>query len=218
MRVFNGFSGFLAVSESYIQPVALSFQPHPGEPQLLPADTESVDIPQPFDRFDERSSGRKISRSWLVLDILLLVLLLGQVAHAWRTEISITWPEVRPLLDEYCNLMQCELGFPRYLSLLSLESSDLQVNPSSSPEVTTLLAVIRNHASFPQELPSLLLMLTDADEQPIASRVLTPEDYLAQKERQAVFMGGNEIQIQCYLDTDTNKLNATGYKLELFYP
>jgi len=111
----------------------------------------------------------------------------------------------------------CEVNFPRHLHLLSLESSDLHISSSSDPDVVELSAIIRNHAPFPQALPALLLTLTDIDEKPLASRVFTAKDYLDYSTvDQSAFAGESEIHARCFLNT--HQLNATGYKLELFYP
>lgn len=216
LQVFDGFRALMAVPESYIQPIIPSAQPCQHQPRSLPLAAEPVETTlHPFDRF-ERSPVQNLSRFWLVLNLLLLVLLLGQIAHVYRTEISVALPATRPILDKYCVLMRCEVGFPRYLNLLSLESSDLYLNASSGSEVMTLLAIVRNHAPFPQELPALLLTLTDGDERPLASRIFTAEDYIDSKQKQTIFEANSELPLQCYLDT--GEIDARGYKLELIYP
>lgn len=169
-----------------------------------------------FDQFDLQPASLKISAHWLVVNLLLLVLLVGQFAHAYRTELSMTYPSLRPLLENYCQLIQCKIELPRHLALLSLEFSDLRINPSHEPEVVMLFAIIRNLAPFPQELPALALTLTDFDEQVLASRILTLDDCLDPESEKTIFKANSEISIQCYLDT--RELNATGYKLELIYP
>ena len=216
-QVFNGFAALIAVTGACIQPVVM----------LLPSDSDQSDSDNvaarpiaetspPVDHFDIQPSAPRISRRWLVPNAVLLVLLLSQLMHAYRTEIFIAFPAFRPVLDKYCTLMQCEVDLPRHLHLLSLESSDLRVSSSADPDVVELSAIIRNHAPFPQALPALLLTLTDTDEKPLANRIFTAKDYLDSAADQSVFVGGSEIQVQCFLNT--NQLNAMGYKLELLYP
>jgi predicted Zn finger-like uncharacterized protein len=213
-KQFDGFAALIVVPESQLQPATLPAPSEPDSPH--PIVTKPVEETEDtFDHFDTRPAS-KISPYWLAANLCLLILLLGQVVHMYRTELSIALPATRPLLEGYCAWIQCEIGLPRHLALLSLESSDLHVNPSSSPEVVTLLATIRNHAPFPQQLPALLLTLTDSDEQPLASRILTTEDYLDPEADKTAFAANSEISIQCYLDT--GELNAMGYRLELFYP
>lgn len=217
-QVFNGFSALMLVSESQIQSTALLAQVQASHSQPNEETVESTEDSQDsYDIFDvQPATVGKTFRYWLVASLLLLVLLLGQFVHVYRTELSIAMPSLRPFLENYCALVQCELDFPRHLALLSLESSDLHANPSRRPEVVTLLASIRNLAPFPQKLPALLLTLTDFDEQPLASRILTIEDCLDLESNKTVFAANSEVSIQCYLDT--GELNAVGYRLELLYP
>ncbi|ABI60129.1 zinc-ribbon and DUF3426 domain-containing protein [Nitrosomonas eutropha] len=216
-QVFNGFTALIAVPVACIQPLVMLPQPDLDQSDPDNAAVMSVaETPPPVDYFDIQPSAPKISRLWLVPNAVLLVLLLGQIMHAYRTEIFIAFPAFRPVLNEYCTLMQCEVDLPRHLHLLSLESSDLRVSSSADPDVVELSAIIRNHAPFPQALPALLLTLTDADEKLLASRIFTAKDYLDSAADQSIFAGESEIQVQCFLNT--NQLNAMGYKLELFYP
>lgn len=212
-RVFNGFVTLITVPEACIHPVAISAESIPDQPEsdnvaVVPVAESSF----PADHFGVQPSVQENLRWWLIPNALLLLLLLGQFMHAYRTEIFITFPAFQPILGRYCDLMQCEIDLPRHLHLLSLESSDLRVNSSAEPDVVALSAIIRNHAPFPQALPALLLTLTDSDEEPLASRIFTVEDYL---DSVTVLNGDSEIQVQCFLNIE---LDAVGYKLELIYP
>ncbi len=216
-QVFNGFVALIVVPETCIQPAARSAESAPdylesGNVVVVPVAESSF----PADHFGVQLSTRKTSRWWLIPNALLLLLLLGQFVHAYRTEIFIAFPAFQPALDSYCDLMQCEIDLPRHLHLLSLESSDLRVSSPAEPDVVALSAIIRNHAPFPQALPALLLTLTDSDEKPLASRIFTAEDYLDSVTDQSVLGGDSEIQVQCFLNTSS--LDAVGYKLELIYP
>ncbi|MGG7055165.1 DUF3426 domain-containing protein [Nitrosomonas sp. ANs5] len=208
-RQFNGFHSLVVVPEALVSPDARSSEMNSDPPGPAVASQDA------FELFERKQTG-KVSRSWPLANLLLSLLLLGQLMHGFRTEIAISLPATRPLLENYCALIRCQIDFPRHLALLSLESSDLRVNPSYRPEVVILQAVIRNHAPFPQAFPALLLTLTDKDEQPLASRVLTAKDYLDPGTGDMGFAAESEIVIQHFLDTGT--LNAMGYRLELFYP
>ncbi len=215
-QVFNGFVSLITVPEAYIQPAAISAEPAPdrfesGDVAVAPI----AGLPSPADHFGVQLSARKTSRWWLISNALLLLLLLGQIVHAYRTEIFIAFPAFQPVLEDYCNLVQCEIDLPRHLHLLSLESSDLRVSSPAEPDVVALSAIIRNHAPFPQMLPTLLLTLNDSDGKPLASRIFSAGDYLDSVTNQSVLDGNSEMQVQCFLNT--SGLDAVGYKLELVY-
>lgn len=213
-RQFNGFHSLVVVPEALVRPDAGSSEMNSDQPGLAVAN-HADGRQDTFELFERKQTG-KISRSWLLANLLLSLLLLGQLIHGFRTEIAIGLPATRPLLENYCALIRCQIDFPRHLALLSLESSDLRVNPSYRPEVVILQAIIRNHAPFPQAFPALLLTLTDQDAQPLASRVLTAKDYLDPGADKMGFAAESEMVIQHFLDTGA--LDAMGYRLELFYP
>lgn len=159
---------------------------------------------------------RRISQKWLFASLLMIVILAGQGIYFYRTELSIAAPGTKPLLEKYCMLFRCTIGLPRQVTLLSLESTDLRINPVHQTEVITLIATIRNHAPFPQELPALLLTLTDIDDRPLTSRILTAHDYVDKETSSNIFAANSEIDIKLYFDN--SELNAMGYRLLLYYP
>lgn len=211
-QVFNGFVALITVSEAAIRSVAVSTA---AFEQLDASSIAASPVTNPADHFNTYPQTQKTSRQWLASNILLLFLLLGQFIHAYRTEIFVAFPTFQTALKRYCYLMQCEIMMPRHLHLLSLESSDLRVNSPVDPDVVTLTAIIRNHAPFPQELPVLLLTLTDAEDKTLANRIFTAKDYLDPAMNQSALAGGEEIQARCFLNTEG--INAEGYKLELIY-
>ncbi len=145
----------------------------------------------------------------------LLILLCVQLIYFYRTELAIAIPSARSFLEKSCDLLQCEVHLPKYSALLSLESSELRVNPNHQAEIVTLLATIRNHAPFQQAWPELRLTLTDLDDQAIASRILLPSDYLNDNKLPQFFTPDSEIEIKIYFDN--SELKAMGYRLELIY-
>lgn len=220
-HIFNGFSALIAVPDSYLVVVTSQSQQSDIESAVpgLSAETggRSSLVPEPVDHFDVYAEQSPISRSWLTGGIMLLILLLWQFAHAWRTEVIVAWPSTWPVVEKYCDLFNCEIKLPHDLDRLSLEASDLQINPAADPETAMLHVVIRNFASFPQALPSLLLSLTDHDGGIVASRIFAPEEYLAPEQMdQMILLEDNEIQIRCYLDI--SELSIDGYQLKLLYP
>ncbi|SDY23461.1 zinc-ribbon and DUF3426 domain-containing protein [Nitrosomonas sp. Nm58] len=191
----------------------------PSQNELTPSafsiQDQEKEILAAVDQFDVQSA-RKTSRHWLFASLLMIFILTVQGIYFYRTELSIAIPGTRPFLENYCTLLQCTIKPPKHIALLSLESSDLQANPAHQPGILTLIATIRNHAPFPQELPALLLTFTDMDDQTLASRLLTAHDYLDKESDPQVFSANSEIDIKLYFDN--SDLNAMGYRLLLLYP
>ena len=131
----------------------------------------------------------------------------------FRSEISARFTPLRPPLEAMCRLAACTVTLPTVAEQIAIESSDLQ----SDGDYLVLVSVLRNKASFTQAFPAVELTLTDAREQPVARRILKPEDYLDPSVRPASGVGsGAEVLARVYIDA--SGLNATGYRMLVFYP
>jgi hypothetical protein len=113
--------------------------------------------------------------------------------------------------------LRCTTPLPQQAELLSIESSDLQADLVQNSNVVILTATVRNYAPFPQAYPALELTLTDIQDQPLASRIFTPGEYLGRDVNTAQTIApAHEIDIRLHLAS--NDLNAAGYRLFLLYP
>ena len=184
------------------------------EPAAEVSDTVSATLEHsPYDSVQPRKS----QRGWGFASLFLLLLLAGQAAYFYRTEISILAPGTRPYLEQYCELLRCTIPLPQQAELLSIESSDLQADPVLNSNVVILTATVRNYAPFPQAYPALELTLTDIQDQPLASRIFTPGEYLGRDVNPAQTIApAHEIDIRLHLAS--SDLNAAGYRLFLLYP
>jgi predicted Zn finger-like uncharacterized protein len=156
------------------------------------------------------------SRLWLLAIALALMALAAQGAYRYRGELALTLPQAKPLIQQICIELGCEVPLPRRAELLGIETSDLQAD-SSNPKVLVFSATLRNRAAFVQALPALELALTDAQDQAVARRVLMPQQYLPRGTRpDAGFAAGSELQVRVYIEV--SGLKAAGYRIYLFYP
>lgn len=164
--------------------------------------------------FGPASRGRP-SRLWWPAAAFLLLTLAAQGAYRYRGEISVLFPEAKPLVARLCAELGCDVPLPRRAELLSIESSDLQAD-GTQPSVMVLTATLRNRAGFVQAFPALELTLTNAQDQTVARRVLMPPDYAAKALRvESGFAAASEVQIRLYIEAPA--LKPTGYRLYLFY-
>lgn len=241
-RAFNGFSTLITVNESEIEyPTQSNDQPEfqsafesidaPEVSSQSDAGIEDLNtamewpVSSEWDRkevqttdglFDDEKPSSQSRGLWEWASVFLLLVLMGQIAHTYRTELTVIAPEIRPYLERYCAIIACTVPYPQDISLLGIESSELQKNPARQPEVTTLVATLRNHAPFSQAWPALQLSLLDVDDQLIASRIFTAQDYLQGDNVALPFIEPlHEIEIR--LDFDSSQLNALGYRLQLLY-
>ncbi|MFC5299841.1 DUF3426 domain-containing protein [Azospira restricta] len=147
--------------------------------------------------------------------LLLLVALAGQVGHHFRAEIAVASPALRPLLEAGCAALGCDIPLPRHSELVSIESSDLQIDPAQGGALA-LSATLKNRAAYAQAWPLLEVTLTDVQDNAVVRRVLQPADYLPPKLDPTVFPPNGEVGVRLWLEA--KDVVAAGYRLYVFYP
>lgn len=159
----------------------------------------------------------KATRWPFVLASLLLVLaLVGQIVFRFRSEIAVTSPSLRPLLEEISGAFGSNLPLPRHVELMSIETSDLQTDPTRA-NLLILNATLRNRASYGQAYPSLELSLTDTQDAAIARRVFSPSEYLSPKiPADQSFAANSDVAVHLWIEA--KEISASGYRLYVFYP
>jgi hypothetical protein len=115
-----------------------------------------------------------------------------------------------------CTVLKCNLPLPQKVDLISIESSELESDPSQ-PNIITLHALLRSNAPYAMTYPRIELTLTDLQDNAIARRSFTPENYLpASIDAKPGYPANREININLHLDT--TDIKPAGYRLFLYYP
>lgn len=175
-------------------------------------------LPEPAWLGKKRLSWRqRIERGVLtVLSLLLFLTLFAQLAYFFRVELAVKYPNLKPLLVEYCRHLYCRVGLPQNASLMTIESSELEVVPHRQAQII-LHALLRNRAEVTQAFPHLELTLNDEQDKPLARRILRPAEYLSGNELENTGLGANQ-ELPVKVRLNIHDLKATGYRLSLFYP
>ncbi len=188
----------------------------PPEPEYSLADVPSAPPAEYEFGPKHRQRSRRASLAWGFGSVLLLAALAAQGAYWFRTELAAALPEVRPYLEAACAPLGCTVPPARQTALITIESSELQVD-KNVPGLLTLDATLRNRATFPQQHPSIEVTLTDADERPLSRRVLAPPEYLGDRmQREPLFAAASEYSVRLHIDATA--IRPTGYRLFLFHP
>ncbi|SEN18000.1 zinc-ribbon and DUF3426 domain-containing protein [Nitrosomonas marina] len=181
--------------------------------------SENTDLDRSASDFlsDAVSESSSRYRFWKAGNLVLFFLLIGQAVITYRADLATELPQTRPYLEQFCKILSCSVPLPADIHLLSIVSSDLQVNdPENQPDMATLTAIIRNHAKRPQALPALKLLLTDVHDQLLASRIFTSADYLPPDMRKKIsILPNHEITVRLYMDN--SQIKPTGYRLQILY-
>jgi predicted Zn finger-like uncharacterized protein len=154
--------------------------------------------------------------TWTAAVLLMLIPMALQVAYVFRAELAVDHPGLRPMLDEMCAALDCDIPLPRKADLVSIEASDLHPDPKQG-KLLVLTATLKNRAAFAQAYPWLELTLTDTRDQPLVRRALAPKDYLTEgTDGRTGFAANSELVVTLWLDAAS--VAATGYRIYLFYP
>lgn len=158
----------------------------------------------------------RLPRAWSLGVVLLALVLVLQVAYAYRAQLARNYPALRPALEAACEPVGCRVPWVNDESALRLEDSEMLEVPGKPGQIA-LQARIRNLSGAAQEFPHLELTLTDISGQTAIRRVLRPSDYLGRAPVAGeVLAGGAEVLVSVRLETGSTR--PTGYELLLFYP
>ena len=151
---------------------------------------------------------------WSIGGTLLMLVLLGQAAYYYRSNLAAQYPVLKPALVELCLLAGCRVPLPQRPRLINIEASDLQVVDPTRPGVIRLTATLRNHAGHDVGYPALDLVLTNTREHTLARRIFTPGEYLERgSDPNAGIPAKAEVTVG--IDLDTGDLGAAGFRLDL---
>jgi hypothetical protein len=203
----------------------LDDEPAPGtESQFLPEDLQPRSRFQPEEEevpnvsFVRKARRRSVWRHPFVRMLLaLLVLVLGaalalQVAYQDRDRLALSQPALRPALEAMCGVLQCRLGPPRQIDAIVIDSSGFN---RLRNDTYRLSFTLRNGASVPVAVPAMELTVTDAQDQVLARRVLTPAELGAEN---ATIPAAGDWSRTVGVALSTGGTRVAGYRLLAFYP
>ncbi|MES2633336.1 MAG: DUF3426 domain-containing protein [Pseudomonadota bacterium] len=158
------------------------------------------------------------SRSWVraVLVALLVVsglLMALQVGFHERDRLFASQPVLRPWLVQLCAMADCAIGPPRQIEAVAIEGSSFN---KLRPDTYRLNITLRNLSRMELAMPAVELTLTDAQDQPVIRRVLTPQDL----QSQGVIPPGGDWATSLALAVASNGVGSriAGYRVLAFYP
>lgn len=198
------------------QTMAVASVEEAQEPAAAPTITAPVSGPDSSYEFEfgRQRRPKRVALGWSMTAALLLLALAAQALFHFRGALALLVPEAKPYIYTLCAELGCAVPLPRRAELVSIETSDLQMDPAH-PGVMVLSATLRNRAAFPQDYPALELTLTNERDQPLARRVIDARAYL-RREPEEGFAASSEQQVR--LPLEAAALKASGYRLYLFYP
>ncbi|MGZ8256345.1 MAG: zinc-ribbon and DUF3426 domain-containing protein [Gallionella sp.] len=193
---------------------SLDFSPPPAH--AAPQENPEAASFAPLDSEPSPSTARPRTVLLTSLIVVLLALLIVQFSYRYRADLSARLPASQVALQQLCRLLECRIALPQNSDLISIESSNLEADPSNT-QLIALTVLLRNHANYVLALPNLELTLNDAQERPLSRRIFLPSEYLQAEQKSRVGLSANqELNIKLWLQLDN--INPNGYRLVLIYP
>lgn len=180
----------------------------PVEPDYGPAPEQLT-----FDEQADPADARR-NRAWAAGAAVLALALGAQAVYAYRGDLAVQYPGLKPYLVQLCDLLRCTLAPPQRPRQIAIEASDLQALDTARPSLIQLTATLRNHAGHDLGYPAIDLVLTNTKEHTLARRIFLPAEYLERgRDVQAGIAASAEITVR--VDLDTGDLNPAGFRLDL---
>jgi len=150
-------------------PTAATPPPPPGNAQARPLPPPWVPVAPP------RRPGARVAGAVILAAG---ALVLGLQALYFQADRLAAAPGWRPLYRALCAALPCRLPAPddRHSAAVRVEQTLVRPLP---PDGLRLDATLVNRGSRRLPLPALHILFEDLDAQPVAARVLTPQQYLA---------------------------------------
>jgi predicted Zn finger-like uncharacterized protein len=162
-----------------------------------------------------RGRGWYVHAAYVVAVPVLVLLLVGQAAFHFRETVAARWPAARPVIVQMCATLGCTVGAPQEIAALTIQASDLQADPAHQG-LLVLTALLRNRGDVALAYPYVELALTDAQDQVVVRRALTPAEYAGgTTELGRGIPAGGEVAIKLFIDASAT--TQAGYRLYLFY-
>jgi hypothetical protein len=113
---------------------------------------------------------------WGVGVVVLLVLFIVQYSYYTRDDLA-RYPELRPWIQQLCDIAQCELPMQQDIDKIKLTHRDITQHPRVKGALL-INAVFVNKAGFAQPFPVMQITLSDLSGRVIAKRRFQPVEYL----------------------------------------
>ncbi len=146
---------------------------------------------------------------------LLVATMALQVVLFERDRIAAHEPQTTPWLQSACELFGCKVGPLRHLDAVAIDASSFN---KVKPDHYRLRLTLKNTMAVPVAVPAVELTLNDAQDQPVARRVLLPAEMGAQQvniTRSGEFSASVVVQV---LSRELNGKVVAGYRVVAFYP
>ncbi|MEN8170755.1 MAG: DUF3426 domain-containing protein [Pseudomonadota bacterium] len=166
----------------------------------------------PAELTQARQSSGTASIMWGLGIVLMCVVLLLQYLYYFRLQL-VDNPQLRPLLTTICDVTNCELPPRRDLEQIELAEHRMQFHPNYKRSLL-ITATLANRADFAQPYPLVEVLMTNIDQQVVARRHFTPEQYLPNHSGSSSFPADSEVPLMLEVLDPGN--DAVGFEFRFY--
>lgn len=160
--------------------------------------------------------GRTLRIAMGVGSVFLLFGALAQATYTFRNQIAARVPETKPILADACILLNCKVGLPAQIEMISIDSDQLETL-TNNKDMSELTMLLRNSSTIAQAWPNLEVTLNDNNNTALSRRVYAPHDYLpASVDDKKGFAPNSEQPVK--MRFDFTGIKPAGYHVGVFYP
>ena len=170
-----------------------------------------------FQTIDQQAERKTRLYKWLIsaFAVLLLIAAVAQSIYFWRSDITIYYPKLKPLLTQACVKLSCTISLPKKIEFIIIDDSDMQEDAEHEGLIHFSSTLI-NQAGFIQTYPNIELTLTDIEDKPKLRRIFTPAEYLPEHTDVASGLSaGAEIKVNLALTAQDEPV--AGYRISVSY-
>jgi predicted Zn finger-like uncharacterized protein len=177
--------------------------------QAVVAGTEGESVPPPTPVYVRPRRSRAAGAIWLLGCLLLALLLAAQLAWTKRAELFRN-PATHAWAAHVCAVVDCRLPPIKATAKLELVSRDVRPDPRAAGALM-VTATVRNDATFRQPWPTVVVALTDLDNNPVAMRRFRPAEYMPESARRAAGIAPGATVAIAFEVADPGK-RASGFR------
>ena len=148
---------------------------------------------------------------WTMLILLALIGVLLQLTWFHRERLLLQ-PEFKPVLEQVCSHIDCQLQPKIDVENIELLSRDVRSHPTHHSALL-ITATFINRAEFEQPYPDVGLILSDLSGNVIAQRQFKPEEYLPEDTRPADLMV-REVPVTMVMEVQDPGSETVSFRFE----
>jgi len=151
------------------------------------------------------------SASWLLGNAVLLVVLIGQIAYSYSSELA-RRPGLETVVRNMCDVLGCEVRPRQDIRLVELARTSVAPHPERA-HALRIKASLVNRADFTQPYPLMEVSLSDSAGKILARKAFKPHEYLQGPGVDAGMPPNVAVSVR--LDITSPNPSAVGYEIQL---